>query len=1085
MTIDLCKVCEKQVNTRHHTIQCDICYSWIHKKCNKLNDIDYKQLQGSSVPWYCILCTSCIFPYGNLTNEQFSLILHTDANVCLDNIPPNLNLFPPTNRYNFFCNLNDFMSTRNLNETNDDENLSSTPSINCNYYDIDEFCSSNFDKNSFSILHLNIASLSAHFDELNTMLSLLNFEFNIIGVTETRIINNFSPPININIEGYVIEHTPTDASCGGALLYISNKLNYKPRKDLLMLKSKQLESIFIEIIIPKKENIIVGCIYRHPCMSINEFNDYYLLPLLQKLSYENKSIFLTGDFNINLLKCDSDDDTSEYFNSLTSNNLLPHITLPTRITDRSSTLIDNIFSNATNSNIFSGNITTSISDHLPQFLIHPGMNETFIPRKQNVFRRDTKRFNKENFSQEFLEINWNTIIEADKDDTNSAFSSFFSKFNSLLNKHMPLKKVSNKTFKRQFKPWITKAILVSIRKRNKFKQKFINAKNPARKKHFDTRFKTYRNLLVTLIRQSKKNHFASFFKNNSNNIRETWKGIKNLINFRNNNSFLPTCISDKNSTITDPQKICNKFNLFFTSIAGDLQKNIHSAHTDFRKYLKFPNLHSMFLFPTSINKISYLISKLSPSKASGPNSIPTTVLLLLNNDISAVFAKLFNLSFKTGTFPEILKLALVIPIFKKGSRLDCNNYRPISLLSNISKLIEKIMYSRLYSFLNAYNCLYDLQFGFRAKYSTSHALVSITEKIREALDTGHFACGIFIDLQKAFDTVDHGILLEKLNYYGIRGTPNNWFKSYLCDRKQYVSIYGFNSPLKSIKYGVPQGSVLGPLLFLIYINDLHMSINHSTVHHFADDTNLLHINKSLKNMGSKINSDLKRLVDWLNGNRLSLNVSKTEFIIFRHPNKKIHFDLKIRINGKRLVPSNHIKYLGLLIDDHLSWKAHINDLSNKLSRANSMLAKIRYYVDKTTLRSIYFAIFSSHLTYSCIVWGQSGNPRLKRICSLQRISARILCFAPFRSPTDSLFPRLNILKFSDLITIINCLFVFDFIKNNLPLSLSLVNAQGISLISLECNTRNCYTTHSSITTKKTCSSSLQVLFTYLYYIYIY
>ena len=439
---------------------------------------------------------------------------------------------------------------------------------------------------------------------------------------------------------------------------------------------------------------------------------------------------------------------------------------------------------------------------------------------------------------------------------------------------------------------------------------------------------------------------------------------------------------------------------------------------------------------TNITEISSLISKLNMGKASGPNSIPTAVLLLLNDDISAVFAKLFNLSFKTGTFPEILKLALIIPIFKKGSRLICNNYRPISLLSNISKLIEKIMYSRLYSYLNAYNFLYDLQFGFRAKHSTSHALVNITEKIREALDAGNFACGIFIDLQKAFDTVDHGILIEKLNYYGVRGTPNNWFYSYLHNRKQFVSINGFNSPPRSIKYGVPQGSVLGPLLFLIYINDLHVSIKHSIVHHFADDTNLLHINRSLKNLSSKINSDLRRLVDWLNGNRISLNVSKTEFIIFRHPNKQINFDLKIRINGKRLFPSKHIKYLGLQIDDHLSWKTHINDLRNKLSRANSMLAKIRYFVDKHTLRSIYFAIFSSHLTYSCIVWGQNGNHHLNKICSLQRIATRILCFAPFRSSTDSLFPRLNILKFPDLITINNCIFVFDYINNNLPISLS-------------------------------------------------
>ena len=248
----------------------------------------------------------------------------------------------------------------------------------------------------------------------------------------------------------------------------------------------------------------------------------------------------------------------------------------------------------------------------------------------------------------------------------------------------------------------------------------------------------------------------------------------------------------------------------------------------------------------------------------------------------------------------------------------CNNYRPISLISNISKLIEKLMYSRLYNFLNAYNCLNDLQFGFRSKYSTSHALINhITAKIQEALDTGNFTCGVFIDLQKAFDTVDHNILLDKLNYYGARGTINSWFRSYLYNRKQIVSINGFKSNSKVIKYGVPQGSVLGPLLFLIYINDLYMSIKNSSVHHFADDTNLLYINKSLKNIGSRINSDLKGLTDWLNANCISLNINKTEFILFRNRNKSIHNDLKIKLNGKRIFPSTSVKYQSFLDENNI------------------------------------------------------------------------------------------------------------------------------------------------------------------------
>ena len=199
----------------------------------------------------------------------------------------------------------------------------------------------------------------------------------------------------------------------------------------------------------------------------------------------------------------------------------------------------------------------------------------------------------------------------------------------------------------------------------------------------------------------------------------------------------------------------------------------------------------------------------------------------------------------TGVFPSVLKNAKVVLIFKKDSKLDYNNYRPISLLSNIEKIFEKPIYKRLYTFLDNKN-IYDLQFGLRKQYSTSHVLINLTENIRKALDDGNIGCGVFVDLQKAFETVDHQILLAKLNHYGIRGVSNDWFKSYLSNCHQHVSINGYESGLATINCGVPQGSVLGPLLFLLYINDLNRAIRFCKVYHFADDTNLLRFNNSIK-----------------------------------------------------------------------------------------------------------------------------------------------------------------------------------------------------------------------------------------------
>ena len=244
-------------------------------------------------------------------------------------------------------------------------------------------------------------------------------------------------------------------------------------------------------------------------------------------------------------------------------------------------------------------------------------------------------------------------------------------------------------------------------------------------------------------------------------------------------------------------------------------------------------------------------------------------------------ADLVNLSFTCGSFPTILKTCKVATIYEKDSKLKFCNDRPISLLCSIDKTLESIVYNRLYKLFEDYKLVYNLQFEFRQKLSTTHTLIHLTEKIPEQLGSGKYGCRIFVDFQKAFDTVDHTILTQKLNYYGVRGKANNWFSSYLKNRTQFVTINGFNSELKEINCGVPQGSILGPLLFLIYINDLHYSIKFCKVHHFADDTNLINFNSSIKVINKQVNKDLKTLSNWLNANKICLNVSKIELVLFR------------------------------------------------------------------------------------------------------------------------------------------------------------------------------------------------------------
>ena len=311
----------------------------------------------------------------------------------------------------------------------------------------------------------------------------------------------------------------------------------------------------------------------------------------------------------------------------------------------------------------------------------------------------------------------------------------------------------------------------------------------------------------------------------------------------------------------------------------------------------------------------------------------------------------------------------------------------------------------------------------------------MTEDIRNALDDDKTVCGVFLDLQKALDTVDHNILLRKLEHYGVRGIANKWFQSYLNSRKQTVSINGVRSEEVIMNYGVPQGSILGPLLFLIYINDLHTAINHSTVRHFADDTNLIIKNKSAKVLTRDLNKDLKSLTKWLQANKIALNAKKTQLIIFRSKWKKIDYNFNVKLNGKKLYAENFIKYLGIYIDSHLDWSVHIDTIASKLSRTVGMLAKIRHYVNKDVLRTIYFAIFSSVLNYGSIIWGQRSTSSLKMLETIQDKAIRIINFAPFNSKTDHLYKNSKILKFTDYIKLQNFLLVHDVINKNIPFAL--------------------------------------------------
>ena len=1016
-----CPICQKKINLKS-SIKCNLCNSISHYKCNKLSFVDSQLLKNDN-DWLCYLCSKDLFPFTDLTEPKFITVNACSIKYSVDDDDSRLILQPSQNLSSLYNDFNNLSHTVNENS----ENL-----INCKYFDIADINNLEIINNSsLSLFHLNIASLPKHIHCLEELLASMKIDFDIIAISESRINKNNVSAHNIVLQNYSFDHCPTESTAGGTALFINNNLSFSPRHDLTIYKPFQLESNFIEIVNPKRTNIIIGCIYRHPNMDLSDFIENYLSILLDKISKENKTVYLLGDFNVDLLKYDQHNLTNDFLDTLATNFFLPNIFLPTRIGNTSKTLIDNIFSNSLSNETVSGNISASISDHLPQFSIFPDIFTDYPSPKSNVVERDWDNFNQQNFILDYFELDINHLLNSAPNDVDKSFDTFSSNLNLLLDKHGPYKKISKYKLKLKRKPWISKGIKVSIDVKNKLLSKYIKAKDPIAKSLFQQKYKIHRNMLSTLMKRSKTNYFTNFFNENINNIKNTWKGIKNLISNSKSNFFVPHTINSNNNTLTDPKSISNAFNNYFCSIAQNIQSSIKFSHKSFQHYLTDPFEKSFFISPTDYLEVTDIIKILNSNKSHGPNGIPTKILQLMVHELSPVIANLFNLSFLQGKFPSLLKVAKVIPLHKKSSKLLCSNYRPISILSNLDKILEKIIHKRLYKFLETNNIIYSLQFGFRKNYSTTLALLNLTENIKQELDRGKFGCGIFIDFQKAFDTVDHNILLQKLSYYGVRGKSNEWFKSYLCDRKQFVSINGFQSDLSEIKCGVPQGSVLGPLLFLIYINDLHLAIKSCKIHHFADDTNLLHFNDSIKKLNKDINYDLKQLVHWLNANKISLNVGKTELVLFKPKKKKVDYDLKLKLNGKKLVQTSSVKYIGIKIDSNLNWKEQQNSIAIKINKATAILSKMRHYVNHNTLKMVYYSIFESHTNYANIVWGQNIDSS-NRLFLIQKKVLRIMHFTDRISHSDPLFSASNIIKIYDKVSIDNCVFISKSLSNDLP-----------------------------------------------------
>ena len=437
----------------------------------------------------------------------------------------------------------------------------------------------------------------------------------------------------------------------------------------------------------------------------------------------------------------------------------------------------------------------------------------------------------------------------------------------------------------------------------------------------------------------------------------------------------------------------------------------------------------------TIKEMRSAFSSLQPNKSPGLDDISVNIVKRIYDIIEPSLFYVFNLSLKYGQFPDQIKNARVTPVFKSGENSDVTNYRPISVLPCFSKILERIMYNRLYDHLVQNNILYKKQFGFQKHHSTDHAVMELVSELSESFNKRLFTLGVFIDLSKAFDTVNHDILLSKLKSYGVRDNNLKWFTNYLTNRKQCIAYDDTMTLLQLIKCGVPQGSILGPLLFLIYINDLHNSSKMLKFILFADDTNLFYSHTNIKDLFKTVNQELAHINEWFKANKLSLNISKTKYVLFYNRYKTDDIPLRLpslKINNVNIKREKTIKFLGVILDESLTWNKHIQTLENKISKNLGILYKAKRYLNFQCLKKLYFSFIHSYLTYCNISWASNNVNKLKKLYNKQKHACRMIFGLDRYAPTQHLFLQIGALNIYQLNMHQVLLFMYKMKQNMTP-----------------------------------------------------